>query len=93
MKKAYFLLLFPFFLSCATQLYVPSESINNIPLADLKHGRELYVRNCASCHQLYAPEKYQPKVWAQNLEEMQPKAKISNAEKDFIYQYLIARVK
>ena len=88
MKKALLLLFLPLLMSCASQLYTPLESVGNIPLADLKKGRETYVNNCASCHSLYMPEKYSNVQWAENLEEMQQKAKITDFEKAQIYGYL-----
>jgi hypothetical protein len=75
-------------ISCSTQLYVPIDSVNSVSLADLKTGRETYVNKCASCHQLYLPNKYTEKVWMNNLNEMQVRAKITDHEKQLIYQYL-----
>ena len=67
-------------------MYVPVEGGNSI---SLKKGRELYVANCSSCHQLFAPNKYNEKEWLLNLDEMQPKAKISNEQKKLIFDYLV----
>jgi cytochrome c2 len=69
-------------------LYVPIEAINSVSLEDLKTGREIYVKKCSSCHQLYLPNQYTEKVWMNNLNEMQDRAKISDAEKQLIYQYI-----
>lgn len=75
--------------SCSTTLYQPVNNINNTLVEDLKKGRELYVNNCASCHQLYMPNKYTDEKWKINLDEMQVRAKITNSEKELIYQYII----
>jgi mono/diheme cytochrome c family protein len=56
---------------------------------ELKQGRDLYVNNCASCHQLYLPNKYTAKDWHYWLDDMQPKAKITDAQKQLIYDYLV----
>jgi len=75
--------------SCAKPLlYTPTESSSTITVADLKQGRDLYVNNCASCHQLYAPSKFTEKEWEANINRMQPKAKINDVEKQLIYQYI-----
>ncbi|RTY95371.1 cytochrome c [Flavobacterium sp. GT3R68] len=89
MKKiihyCYFFVLF----SCSTQLYIPVESTDTTSIVELKQGRQAYVNNCASCHQLYLPNKFDNKVWMDNLNEMQARAKITDADKKLIYQYLI----
>lgn len=89
MKKYWFLSLVLVLISCSSQLYVPIQDIASIPLDQLKQGRELYVNRCASCHQLYMPNAYSPTEWVHNLEEMQPKAKITDEEKSLIYNYLV----
>lgn len=75
--------------SCATELYLPTKAIEKIPLEDLKKGRILYVNNCGSCHKLELPNKYTDTQWKANLNEMQPKAAITNAEKQLIFDYLV----
>ncbi len=74
--------------SCSSQLYIPIDATPKVSLEDLKKGREIYVNNCASCHQLYAPNKFSEKEWEENLNRMQGRAKISDTEKQLIYQYI-----
>lgn len=76
-------------MSCSSELYQPKNSINKISLEDLKAGRATYVKNCASCHQLFLPNKFNNKEWNDNLNEMQTRAKITDAEKQLIYQYIV----
>ena len=77
------------FISCASQLYIPTESINSVSIENLKEGRKLYVNNCASCHQLYLPNQYDAQTWQHNLDEMQARAKITDNQKKLIYDYLL----
>ncbi len=79
--------------SCATELYIPKQASTNTSLKDLKKGRELYVKKCSSCHQLYLPKQYDGKTWEVNLNEMQTLAKISDEEKQLIYQYITSAPK
>ena len=51
-------------------------------------GRKLYVNHCGGCHNLYLPKEYNADQWKKNIDEMQEKAKISDKEKQLIYQYL-----
>jgi hypothetical protein len=37
---------------------------------------------------LHLPNQYTEKVWSLNLDEMQVRAKITDAEKQLIYQYV-----
>ena len=88
MKNSFYIISCIILSSCASTLYVPVESTNYIALEDLKKGRELYVNNCASCHQLYLPNKYDAVTWMKNLNEMQDRAKITDEQKILIYHYL-----
>jgi hypothetical protein len=38
---------------------------------------------------LHLPNQYTEKVWSLNLNEMQARAKITDQEKQLIYQYLV----
>lgn len=89
MKKSILFSLFLLLASCATSLYIPTQNIGSISMENLKKGRELYVNNCASCHQLYMPNRYDEKEWIHNLDEMQARAKITDNDKKMILDYLI----
>ncbi|WP_395049126.1 c-type cytochrome [Flavobacterium sp.] len=75
-------------ISCSSQLYIPIEATLTVSLEDLKTGREIYVKKCSSCHQLHLPNQYTEKAWSLNLAKMQDRAKITDAEKQLIYQYI-----
>ncbi len=89
MKKIILYSLFLVLFSCSSQLYIPTENSTTISVLELKKGRKLYVNNCAGCHQLYTPNKYNALAWQHNLDAMQPKAKISDEHKKLIYNYLV----
>lgn len=93
MKKILFYCLSFLFFSCSSQLYIPLEAVSNVSLDDLKTGREIYVKKCSNCHQLHLPKQYTEKVWLTNLNEMQNRAKISDDEKQLIYQYIVSAPK
>jgi hypothetical protein len=39
---------------------------------------------------LYLPHQYTPEVWAHNLDEMQERSKMSDAEKKLVYDYIVS---
>lgn len=89
MKKIILLGITLFLFSCSTNLYIPIEATTTATLSELKTGREIYVKKCSSCHHLHLPHQYNSKVWIKNLDEMQVRAKITNADKELIYQYIV----
>ncbi len=78
--------------SCAPALYKPrpEHASGNAKYEDLVKGRSLYVNSCGSCHTLHLPEQYTEKVWIENLDEMQERAKITDQEKTLILTYLLS---
>lgn len=72
---------------CQPTLYLPnSEDLNE--RAELISGRKLYVSHCSSCHNLHLPQEFSHERWQHQLDEMQQKAKITDKEKQLIYNYL-----
>jgi hypothetical protein len=59
-------------------------------LVDLKKGRDAYVQNCASCHNLHDASDLSPTQWEKVMVKMQKKAKIDDLTKDSILHYLLA---
>ena len=72
---------------CSRQLYMPAATDATKQEA-LLQGRKLYVNHCGSCHNLHLPKEYNADQWKKNIDEMQEKSKISDDEKQLIYQYL-----
>jgi hypothetical protein len=83
-------------IACTQALYIPSlaDSQNaQVSIDTLVMGRELYVKNCSSCHNLYLPERFTSVEWEKLIPEMQIRAKISNEEASKISIYLKAHSK
>jgi len=77
---------------CSAALYTPTPSdvTEGTTLDRLLQGRVLYVAKCGSCHMLKLPSEHSPAVWQENLDEMQIRARITDAEKELMFEYLAA---
>lgn len=62
----------------------------DVTLAELEHGRSLYVSRCGSCHVLKRPMELPAEQWASEVSEMRTKngVKLSDAEAQAISRYL-----
>ena len=75
---------------CSPSLYMP-QSADAAQQEKLLQGRKLYVARCNGCHNLYLPSQFTADKWQKNLDEMQENAKITQEEKELIYNYLISQ--
>ena len=77
---------------CGASLYVPgpADATPAAPLAQLAAGRELYTRNCNTCHSLFLPDRFTPAEWQRDIDRMQPRARITDSAKTLILKYLMA---
>lgn len=50
--------------------------------------KEFYTKTCGNCHDLYAPGDYNAEQWKVNLNNMQERAMITDANKATLYTYL-----
>lgn len=76
-----------------TGLYIPTAETakaHNADLATLKQGRDIFTANCEKCHRLYMPKEFSESQWVHILDEMQPKAQITDAEKSKVLMFLLA---
>ncbi len=58
--------------------------------ASLEHGRQLYVARCSGCHPLHPPGTQPAARWAEVLDQMAPRAKLSADERELVLRYLTA---
>jgi|ERR1035437_7530976 mono/diheme cytochrome c family protein len=83
------------FYKCGTVKHTPATLVvmkTTVNSDTLRIGKALYVSNCQKCHKLYPTEAYNAGEWKDNLNAMQRKAKISDAQKETIYKYLTANI-
>ncbi len=74
-----------------TKYSVPTVEAKQADSAsDLAEGKSLYENNCAKCHDLFKPKDFSAEQWKPILLDMQKKAKISDEQRDKIYNYVTA---
>jgi cytochrome c5 len=82
----------------AIVLYSCGGSKSTTPIAEAKkvalspelaEGKNLYENNCAKCHKLYDPKDFTKEEWTPIVMRMQQKAKISDTDREKIYNYII----
>ncbi len=56
----------------------------------LEQNRSLYIAKCSGCHTLRLPSVYSEERWPQILDKMQSRAKITDAEKQQILEYVLS---
>ncbi|MFZ4400277.1 MAG: hypothetical protein ACOYO1_09600 [Bacteroidales bacterium] len=73
-----------------SNLYTPASAdvTANATLAELQQGRELYINNCGSCHNLYSPDSYTPTAWKTNIAKMSPKTSMNAAKVSLVTKYV-----
>ncbi len=67
------------------------QKVPDLTLERAQQGFRLYKEKCSGCHQLYSASKYTSNQWNKALEEMFPKAKVTDRiSQDLIRDYLHA---
>ncbi|OWP83828.1 hypothetical protein BWK59_08440 [Flavobacterium davisii] len=81
--------------SCSKKVISTSSTVqNNIETAkielplEIAEGKSLYENNCAKCHKLFPVSKHDKAGWVKTVDRMAPKAKITEAQKTLVYNYL-----
>lgn len=58
--------------------------------ATLKEGYDIYVGVCTNCHGKKNMYKESEAEWKKNIDNMAPKAKITDAQKDALWKYVLS---
>ncbi len=73
-----------------SNLYTPTESdvTSNATLDQLQQGRDLYIKHCAECHQLYSPDNFSASSWSSIMSKMAPKTSMNQSQVDLVKKYV-----
>jgi nickel-dependent lactate racemase len=73
-----------------TMVTAAKAKFTNLTLEDLKKGHAIYYSSCTRCHGAKKITKWNEKEWVGILDNMAQKAKLTSAEKDATWKYIMA---
>lgn len=57
----------------------------------LAEGKNIFDNSCAKCHDLPNPAKYTDQKWVGIMNAMAPKAKLTAAQSELVYDYVTSK--
>lgn len=90
MKKLFILpiALLLFGLSCSPKTIAPTKET---PIeTNLVQGKQIFENSCAKCHDLPKPTEHTADEWVGLMNEMAPKAKLTDVEHQWGYDYVVS---
>jgi hypothetical protein len=84
--------------ACAASIAMPTErdaawaarEWPGIRLADLRHGRHLYLHYCDGCHELVLPHQRTTAQWPADLRRMERHVRIPEADAKYVERYILS---
>lgn len=82
------------FFACSSSKKAMSESkaeavVEAVELTpELAAGKTIFDNKCGRCHDLPVPNHYSKEKWVPIMNSMAKKAKISEADRDLVYNYV-----
>jgi hypothetical protein len=70
--------------------HIDSSASLRTSLAELEHGRNLFVHRCIECHTLPPMWKYSRGDWPQIVNDMSHRASLKPEERDAVVAYILA---
>lgn len=75
----------------STESSVVSKTVVNE--SDIAAGHQIFDQNCGKCHRIFTPEEFKEKRWVRIIDEMAPKARLNDNEKQKVLAYVVANAK
>lgn len=73
-----------------TQLKAIQAKYPEVSMQTLTNGHAIYTGVCTNCHGQKNIFKRSEESWKHEIDDMAPKAKITDAQKDDLYKYILA---
>lgn len=78
--------------SCSPKIITPAVEVKKELTPELAEGKGLYENNCAKCHKLFEPTRHTKEDWIPVVDRMAKKAKITEAQKVLVYNYIVSEL-
>ena len=65
------------------------ETWKDATVAELEHGRHLYVERCSACHALYEPVRFPASRWPSLVDRMSARARLVSTDGQAVTRYLV----
>ena len=75
----------------STESSVVSKTVVNEN--DIAAGHQIFDQNCGKCHRIFTPDEFKEKRWVRIIDEMAPKARLNENEKQKVLAYVVANAK
>jgi len=72
------------------ELTVAQKTNTSITLSDLKKGHSIFFNQCTECHKAYEISKFSEKKWKHEIDDMSPKAKLTDEQKTLLSNYILS---
>lgn len=66
------------------------EKYKDVSMETLEQGYKLYTGVCTNCHKAYSIYNRAESQWQYIIDDMAPKARLTSAEKDAVFKYVLA---
>lgn len=73
-----------------TQLQVANKRWPGTIEAELDEGKTIYSTKCTQCHKAYTIEGFGERKWLHEIDDMSPKAKLTDTEKQKLTKYILS---
>jgi len=72
------------------ELAIAQKTNPLITLNDLKAGQAIFINQCTECHKAYTITKFSEKKWKHEIDDMSPKAKLTDEQKATLSNYILS---
>lgn len=72
------------------ELAVAQKTWPGTTLDELKEGQSIYKNQCTECHKNFEITKFSEKKWKHEIDDMSPKAKLTDTQKEKLTKYLLS---
>ncbi|UZT96156.1 cytochrome c [Chryseobacterium fluminis] len=78
-------------LSCTPKASTAASPVLAVSTAEqIAQGKTIFENSCGRCHKLPDPAKHTPVQWVGIMNSMAPKAKLTDEQHQWVYDYVVS---